>query len=57
MIFYKKFPEQENPHIVYAAKVLLGTPDVNQTETPVCLVGHIIEGKTLWVATIALTFG
>jgi hypothetical protein len=57
MIFFKNFLSKKTPHIVYAAKVLLGTPDVNQTEIPVCLVGHIIEGKTLWVATIALTFG
>lgn len=31
--------------------VLLGTPNVNQTEKPVRLVGYCVEGKEYWVAT------
>ena len=38
-------------HVFFDAKVLLGTPNVNQTETPVRLVGYIIEGKSYWVGT------
>ena len=30
---------------------LLGTPNVNQTQMPVRLVGYIIDGKSYWVAT------
>ena len=31
--------------------VLLGTPNVNQTEKPVRLVGYRVDGKEYWVAT------
>ena len=47
----EEFPLQEGSHIIFDAKVLLGTPNVNQTEEPVRLVGYIIEGKTYWVTT------
>ncbi len=47
----EKFPVQEDSHIFFDAKVLLGTPNVNQTDEPVRLVGYIIEGKSYWVAT------
>jgi len=30
---------------------LLGTPNVNQTEKPVRLVGYIVDGNSYWVAT------
>ncbi len=46
----EEFPVQEDSHILFNAKVLLGTPNINQTEEPVRLVGYIIEGKTYWVA-------
>jgi hypothetical protein len=42
---------REDSHIFFDAKVLLGTPNANQTEEPVRLVGYIIEGKKYWVAT------
>ena len=45
------YPLQEDSHVLFDAKVLLGTPNVNQTETPVRLVGYIIEGNSYWVAT------
>ncbi|MCP4342867.1 MAG: IS4 family transposase [Desulfobulbaceae bacterium] len=47
----EKFPVQENSHVFFDAKVLLGTHNVNQTERPVRLVGYNIEGKSYWVAT------
>ena len=47
----EEFPVQERSHIFFDAKVLLGTPNVNQTEKPIRLVGYIIEGKSYWVAT------
>jgi len=47
----EEFPVHEDSHIIFDAKVLLGTPNVNQTEEPVRLVGYIIEDKTYWVAT------
>jgi len=37
--------------VFYDAIVLLGTPNVNQTEKPVRLVGYRVDGKTYWVAT------
>ncbi len=47
----EEFTVQEDSHIFFDAKVLLGTSNVNQTEKPVRLVGYIVEGKTYWVAT------
>jgi hypothetical protein len=47
----EEYPVQEDSHVFFDAKVLLGTPNVNQTETPVRLVGYIIEGNSYWVAT------
>ncbi len=41
----------DDSHVFFDAKVLLGTPNVNQTETPVRLVGYIIEGNSYWVST------
>jgi len=37
--------------IFYDAKVLLGTPNINQTEIPLRLVGYRAGGKIYWVAT------
>ena len=41
----------EDSHVFFDAKVLLGTPNVNQTEKPVRLVGYIVDGNSYWVAT------
>ena len=37
--------------VFYDAKVLLGKKGVNQTQTPLRLVGYTVEGKSYWVAT------
>jgi len=47
----EEFPLQEDSHIFFDAKVLLGTPNVNQTNKPVRLVGYVIDDKQYWVAT------
>jgi len=47
----EEFPLQENSHVFFDAKVLLGTPNVNQTKEPVRLVGYVVDGKQYWVAT------
>jgi len=47
----EEFPLQENSHVFFDAKVLLGTPNVNQTNEPVRLVGYVVAGKQYWVAT------
>ncbi len=41
----------ENSHIFYDAEVLLGTPGVNQSKTPVRVVGYKIANSTFYVAT------
>lgn len=38
-------------NVFFDAKVLLGTPAVNQTERPVRLVGHTVADKKYWIAT------
>ena len=47
----EEFPVKEDSHICFDAKVLLGSPNINQTKEPVRLVGYIIEDKQYWVAT------
>ena len=37
--------------VFYDAKVLLGREGVNQTRTPLRLVGYTVEGKSYWIAT------
>jgi hypothetical protein len=37
--------------VFYDAIVLLGTPNVNQTKTPLRLVGYEIDHKKFWIAT------
>jgi len=44
------FADQEETGF-YDAKVLLGTPGVNQSKAPVRLVGYNVDGKQFWVAT------
>lgn len=46
-----ELPISEGSIIFYDARVLLGTPGINQTEKPVRLVGYTVEGKDYWVAT------
>jgi hypothetical protein len=38
-------------NIFYDAIVLLGTPDVNQTQKPLRLVGYTVDGIRYWIAT------
>lgn len=45
------FPVSPGSIVFYDANVLLGTPNVNQTEKPVRLVGYHVDGKEYWVAT------
>jgi len=47
----EEFPVKENSHVFFDAMVLLGIPNVNQTQKPVHLVGYNIDGKSYWVAT------
>ena len=47
----QEFPVKENSIVFFDAMVLLGTPNVNQTQKPIHLVGYNIEGKSYWVAT------
>ena len=44
-------PVPDNSKIFFDAKVLLGTPGINQTEKPVRLIGYTIEDTDYWVAT------
>jgi len=37
--------------VFYDARVLLGREGINQTQTPLRLVGYTVGGKTYWVAT------
>lgn len=47
----EEFSVQEDSHVFFDAKVLLGTPNKNQTKQPVRLVGYKVAGKQYWVAT------
>ncbi len=47
----EELPLQENSHVFFDAKVILGSPNINQTKKPVRLVGYKVEGKSYWVAT------
>lgn len=47
----EKFQTAEDDFVFYDAKVLLGTPGINQTKTPVRVVGYNVEGKEYYVAT------
>lgn len=40
-----------NSNVFFDARVLLGTPGVNQTEKPLRLVGYTVANKTYWIAT------
>ncbi len=44
-------PVDQNSHVFYDALVLLGTPGVNQSKTPVRVVGYTIAGVNYYVAT------
>jgi hypothetical protein len=45
----QQVPEDSN--VFFDARVLLGTPGINQTQKPLRLVGYTIEGTDYWVAT------
>ncbi len=47
----KELPIQEGSHVFFDAKVLLGTPHINQTTEPLRLVGYTVDGKQYWIAT------
>ena len=47
----EEFEITPDSSIFYDAKVLLGTPNINQTEIPLRLVGYRAGGKIYWVAT------
>lgn len=47
----KTNPLRPGSIVFYDALVLLGTPQVNQTEKPVRLIGYCIDAKEYWVAT------
>jgi len=47
----KHYSVPEDSHIFYDARVLLGTPGVNQSKTPVRVVGYKIANSTFYVAT------
>lgn len=47
----ENIPINPDSKVFYDAIVLLGTPNVNQTELPVRLVGYRVGGKKYWVAT------
>ncbi len=47
----EELPVQENSHVFFDSKVLLGSSPLNQTKEPLRLVGYIVEGKEYWVAT------
>ena len=41
----------DGSNVFFDAKVLLGTPGVNQTEKPLRLVGYTVADKKYWIAT------
>ncbi len=45
------FPLVAQSPVSFDAKVLLGTPGVNQTAKPVRLVGYRVDDKAYWIAT------
>lgn len=45
------YPVAPGSMVFYDAKVLLGREGVNQTQTPLRLVGYTVEGKSYWIAT------
>ncbi len=45
------YPLVAGSPVFFDAQVLLGTPGVNQTKTPVRLVGYQVDGVTYWIAT------
>ncbi|MDO9041726.1 MAG: transposase, partial [Desulfocapsaceae bacterium] len=45
------YPLAEKSHIFSDSRVLLGTPGVNQSKTPVRLVGYTVDDKIYWIAT------
>jgi len=47
----EEYPLVANSHVLFDAKVRMGTSGVNQTEEPVRLVGYRIGNNSYWIAT------
>jgi hypothetical protein len=47
----ESYPVAPGSMVFHDAKVLLGREGVNQTQTPLRLVGYTVEGKSYWIAT------
>ena len=47
----EELPIQKSSHVFFDAKVLLGSPHINQTQEPLRLVGYTVEDKQYRVAT------
>ncbi len=47
----ESYPVAPGSIVFHDAKVLLGREGINQTQTPLRLVGYTVGGKTYWVAT------
>lgn len=47
----EEYDIHKGSHIFFDAKVLLGTPNANQTEEPLRLVGYTVDDKEYWIAT------
>jgi hypothetical protein len=47
----ESYPVAPGSIVFYDAKVLLGREGINQTQTPLRLVGYTVGGKTYWAAT------
>lgn len=47
----EEYPLSEKSNVFFDAKVVLGTPNVNQTKKPVRLVGYTVDDKNYWIAT------
>lgn len=47
----ESYPVAPGSLVFSDAKVLLGREGVNQTQTPLRLVGYAVEGKSYWIAT------
>jgi hypothetical protein len=47
----EEYPLVANSPVFLDAKVVLGTPGVNQTKEPVRLVGYSVDDNTYWIAT------
>jgi len=47
----EELPLEPNSHVFFDARVLLGTPNINQTKKPLRLVGYKVDDKQYWIAS------